>query len=48
MSEAAFLAAIRAQPEDDAPRLVFADWLDEHDRPVRARFIRAQGGPLTP
>ena len=27
--EAAFLAAILADPDDDAPRLVFADWLDE-------------------
>jgi uncharacterized protein (TIGR02996 family) len=27
----AFLTTIAAQPEDDTPRLVFADWLDEHD-----------------
>jgi uncharacterized protein (TIGR02996 family) len=40
MSEAAFFAAIRAQPEADAPRLVFADWLDEHGQPERAEFIR--------
>src|ERR1043166_8796102 len=35
-----FLAAIAADPEDDTPRLVFADWLDEHDDPDRAEFIR--------
>jgi uncharacterized protein (TIGR02996 family) len=27
--EAAFIAAIRATPQDDTVRLVFADWLDE-------------------
>ncbi|OWK45100.1 TIGR02996 domain-containing protein [Fimbriiglobus ruber] len=37
-----FLAAIAAEPEDDLPRLVFADWLDEHDDPDRAEFIRVQ------
>jgi uncharacterized protein (TIGR02996 family) len=42
MSESAFLAAICAQPDEDTPRLAFADWLDEHDRPVRAQFIRDQ------
>ena len=25
----AFLEAIRADPKDDAPRLIHADWLDE-------------------
>ena len=28
--EAAFLAAIIANPDDDLPRLVFADWMDEN------------------
>jgi uncharacterized protein (TIGR02996 family) len=37
-----FLHAIRAEPEEDAPRLVFADWLEEHGRQARAEFIRAQ------
>jgi uncharacterized protein (TIGR02996 family) len=41
----AFMAAILAAPDDDTPRLVFADWLDEHgteaDR-ARAALIRAQ------
>jgi uncharacterized protein (TIGR02996 family) len=36
----AFLAAIVAAPEDDTPRLVFADWLDEHGEHDRAEFIR--------
>jgi uncharacterized protein (TIGR02996 family) len=38
----AFLRAIRADPEADLPRLVYADWLDEHDDPARAEFIRVQ------
>jgi uncharacterized protein (TIGR02996 family) len=25
-----WLAAIRADPDDDAPSLLLADWLDEH------------------
>src|SRR5207244_2028609 len=37
----AFLARIRAFPDDDAPRLVFADWLDEQNDP-RGAFIRVQ------
>jgi uncharacterized protein (TIGR02996 family) len=27
--EAGFLADIRANPDDDAPRLIYADWLEE-------------------
>ena len=43
MSDApALLAAIRAAPADDAPRLVYADWLDEHGQAERAEFIRVQ------
>jgi uncharacterized protein (TIGR02996 family) len=43
MSDApALLAAIRAAPDDDAPRLIYADWLDEHGQPERAEFIRVQ------
>ena len=43
MSEAAaFLADICERPEDDAPRLVYADWLEEHGEPDRAEFIRTQ------
>jgi uncharacterized protein (TIGR02996 family) len=36
------LAAVLANPEDDSPRLVYADWLEENDDVDRARFIRAQ------
>jgi uncharacterized protein (TIGR02996 family) len=38
----AFLQAILADPDADGPRLVYADWLDEHGDPVRAEFIRTQ------
>jgi uncharacterized protein (TIGR02996 family) len=38
--EAAFVRAVAAAPHDDAPRLVYADWLDDHGMPHRARFIR--------
>lgn len=38
----ALLAAIHAEPMDDAPRLVLADWLDENGEPERAEFIRLQ------
>jgi uncharacterized protein (TIGR02996 family) len=38
----AFLAAIIAAPTDDLPRLVYADYLDEHGDPARAEFIRVQ------
>jgi uncharacterized protein (TIGR02996 family) len=40
--EQALLATIFATPEDDAPRLIYADWLDEHGQPERAEFIRVQ------
>jgi uncharacterized protein (TIGR02996 family) len=48
--EAALLAAIAAHPEEDTPRLAYADWLDEHSgglpepasARVRAEFIRVQ------
>jgi uncharacterized protein (TIGR02996 family) len=35
-------AAICAEPDSDVHRLVYADWLDDHDEPERAEFIRAQ------
>jgi uncharacterized protein (TIGR02996 family) len=38
----AFLEAIRESPEDDAPRLIYADWLDDHGQAERAAFIRVQ------
>ena len=34
--------AVLADPDDDLPRLVFADWLDENGRAERAAFIRTQ------
>lgn len=43
--EQALLAAVRAHPDDDTPRLVFADWLDERaqgDDAARAALIRVQ------
>jgi uncharacterized protein (TIGR02996 family) len=36
----ALLAAIVAQPDEDTPRLVYADWLEEHGAPEQAKFIR--------
>ena len=39
---AALYAAVCANPDDDTPRLVLADWLDEHDDPHRAAYIRAE------
>src|SRR5947209_836949 len=50
--DAALLAAIAAHPDEDTPRLAYADWLDEHrpdavpspaDGPsARAEYVRAQ------
>ncbi|MGI9470452.1 MAG: TIGR02996 domain-containing protein [Rubripirellula sp.] len=41
MDERAFLKLILARPDDDDPRLVFADWLGERGDP-RGEFIRVQ------
>ena len=38
----ALIEEICASPEDDGPRLVFADWLEEHNYLARAEFIRIQ------
>jgi uncharacterized protein (TIGR02996 family) len=38
----ALLAAILASPDEDTPRLAYADWLDENDQPDRAALIRVQ------
>ena len=38
----ALLAAICANPDDDTPRLVYADWLQENGDPDRAEFIRLE------
>lgn len=39
--EAAFIREIAREPDDDAPRLIFADWLEEQGD-LRAEFIRVQ------
>jgi uncharacterized protein (TIGR02996 family) len=36
------LAEIIANPDDDGPRLLFADWLEDHGEGRRAEFIRVQ------
>jgi uncharacterized protein (TIGR02996 family) len=36
------LAAIREHPDDDLPRLAFADWLEEQGELERSSFIRRQ------
>jgi uncharacterized protein (TIGR02996 family) len=38
----AFLADIRDNFDDDTPRLIYADWLEDHDDAERAALIRAQ------
>ena len=40
--ELALLTAIIAYPDEDTPRLIFADWLQENGQPERAEFIRVQ------
>ena len=48
--EEALIAAVIAAPDDDTPKLVYADWLEEHGRPAhaavfRGRHHRAGGNP---
>jgi uncharacterized protein (TIGR02996 family) len=38
------LRAILDHPDDDTPRLVYADWLEEHGDAKQAHFIRTQIG----
>jgi uncharacterized protein (TIGR02996 family) len=38
----AFLQEILAHPDDNTPRLIYADWLDEHDQSERAEYLRAE------
>src|SRR4051812_30016128 len=38
----ALYRAILDAPDDNAPRLVWSDWLDEHGDPDRAAFVRDQ------
>ncbi|MCZ2343389.1 MAG: TIGR02996 domain-containing protein [Bacteroidales bacterium] len=43
MSDAdALIAAATAAPDDDLPRLVLADWIEEQGDSARAAFLRAQ------
>src|SRR5690242_2173671 len=35
-------AAVSAEPYNDAPRLVYADWLEDNGDPQRATYIRAR------
>ena len=41
-TERALLTAIADSPDEDTPRLVYADWLDENGDPDKAEFIRVQ------
>src|SRR5262245_38198203 len=44
-TEQGLLAAIQADPDDDTPRLICADWLDDHggeEEAARAELIRVQ------
>jgi uncharacterized protein (TIGR02996 family) len=38
----AFRQAIQDEPDEDAPRLIYADWLEDHGESAQAEFIRAQ------
>jgi uncharacterized protein (TIGR02996 family) len=38
----ALLDDVRQNPDDDVPRLVYADWIEEHGELERADFIRRQ------
>ena len=44
--EASFLRAIGMSPGDSAPRLIYADWLDEHEDP-RGSVVRLNEQPRT-
>jgi uncharacterized protein (TIGR02996 family) len=38
----ALLRGILAEPDEDAPRLVYADWLEDNGQPERGRHVRLQ------
>jgi uncharacterized protein (TIGR02996 family) len=42
MAERKFLQAVLAAPDDDTPRLEYADWLAANGQPERAELIRVQ------
>ena len=37
------ISAIEASPDDDTPRLVYADWLDEHERWMECHGCKGKG-----
>ena len=41
MDDRSLLDAIREDPDDDGPRLRYADWLEANQQPERAEWIRA-------
>ncbi len=42
MDGKSFLEGLRGDPDDDALRLVYSDWLEENGDVARAEFVRAQ------
>ncbi len=44
-TERAFLEALRAKPDDEATRVVYADWLEQRGDP-RAALVRDRKAPL--
>jgi uncharacterized protein (TIGR02996 family) len=42
MSEAGLLSALREDPDDEASRLIAADWQEDHGDPARAELLRLQ------
>ncbi len=38
--ETTFLTALQANFADDTARLIYADWLDEHEEPAKAEYLR--------
>ncbi|MFO0796575.1 MAG: TIGR02996 domain-containing protein [Gemmataceae bacterium] len=48
VTEEAFIRAVVDHPGQDTPRLVYADWLDDHAAPDRAAFLRAEAAWAAP
>lgn len=42
MTADSILELVRTSPDDDGPRLIFADWCDETGDPSRGEFVRVQ------
>jgi uncharacterized protein (TIGR02996 family) len=42
VEEQGFLADIVESPDDDVPRLIFADWLEDQGRTDQAELVRVQ------